>query len=125
MDKIGIDVVPVSRIRASLERHKEAFFARILTPKEREYCSGARMVERVAGRVAAKEAVMKVIGQGWPALSWTDIEILPGAHGRPTVSLSGKALESAGAACLEAVDVSITHDGGLAIAVALGGVRRA
>jgi len=83
------------------------------------------MIERVAGRVAAKEAVMKVIGEGWPAVSWTDIEVLPGASGRPVVSLSGRAREFAAAAGLDVLDVSITHDGDLAIAAALGTVRRA
>ena len=125
MDRIGIDVVPLSRIRTSLDRHKDAFLAKILTPKEGEYCAGVRMIERVAGRVAAKEAVMKVIGEGWPAVSWTDIEVLPGASGRPVVSLSGRAREFAAAAGLDALDVSITHDGDLAIAAALGTVRRA
>ena len=124
MDRIGIDVVPLARIRTSLDRHKDAFLAKMLTPKEREYCTGARMLERVSGRVAAKEAVMKVIGQGWPALSWADIEVLPDATGRPAVSLFGKAREFADAAGLDALDVSITHDGDLAIAAALGTVRR-
>ena len=124
MDRIGVDVVPLTRIRTSLERHKDALFRKMLTPKETEYCSGARMLERVAGRVAAKEAVMKVIGQGWPSLAWTDIEVLPDATGRPTVSLHGKAADFARSEGIEAIDVSITHDGSLAIAVALGVLRR-
>ncbi|MGE5579977.1 MAG: holo-ACP synthase [Bacillota bacterium] len=123
MNRIGIDVVPVSRIRTSLERRQDAYFAKLLTPREAEYCAGVRMIERVAGRVAAKEAVMKVIGQGWPAVGWTDIEVLPGPAGRPVVCLTGRALEHAQVVGLEDIDVSITHDGDLAIAAALGSLR--
>lgn len=123
MNRVGIDVVPVRRIRTSLERHPDAFIRKMLTPREAGHCEGARMVERVAGRVAAKEAVMKVIGQGWPTIGWTDIEVLPGPGGRPVVCLSGRALEHAEALGLQDIDVSITHDGDLAIAAALGSLR--
>lgn len=119
-----MDVVPLGRIRTSLDRHREAFLARLLTPAEAQYCAGARTVERVAGRIAAKEAVMKVLGHGWPYVSWTEIEVLPGAAGRPEVRLTGRALGFAEDAGLDGLDVSITHDGDLAIAVALGAARR-
>ena len=124
LNRIGIDVVSQNRIKASLERHRTAFIARLLTPSEAEYCSGAREVERIAGRIAAKEAVMKIIGQGWPNVAWTDIEVLPGEGGRPSVSLTGRAKDFADAAGISALDVSITHDAGLAIAVAAGSLRR-
>jgi holo-[acyl-carrier protein] synthase len=123
MNRVGIDVVPIARIRASLARYEDVFLRKMLTPREAEYCSGARMVERVAGRVAAKEAVMKVIGQGWPTVGWTDIEVMPGPGGRPSVRLTGRALEHAHAMGLQDIDVSITHDGDLAIAAALGSLR--
>ncbi len=118
--RIGVDVVPVGRIRRSLESHGEAFRRRLLTPDESEHCRGPREAERVAGRVAAKEAIMKVLGNGWPAISWTSIEVLPDKSGRPVVRLSGKAAETMRELGLSAVDVSITHDGDLAIAAALG-----
>lgn len=125
MDRIGVDVVPLGRIRTSLDRHGDALRARLLTPSENRYCAGARAVERVAGRIAAKEAIMKVLGQGWPYVSWTDIEVTPGTAGRPEVTLTGRALALAEDAGLEGLDVSITHDGDFAIAVAFGAVRRA
>lgn len=63
---------------------------------------------------------MKVLGEGWPAIPWTDISVLPGQSGRPSAFLSGKALAALELLGLGGVDVSITHDGDLAIAVALG-----
>lgn len=118
--RVGVDIVAQGRIRRSLERHGQAFLSRLLTPEEVSYCQGPRMLERVSGRIAAKEAVMKVLGQGWPAVAWTDIAVLPDGLGRPVAALSGKALEAMGTLGFAAVDVSITHDGDLAIAVALG-----
>lgn len=118
--RIGIDVVPQARIRRSLEQHEQAFLSRLLTPEEAAYCAGARAVERVSGRVAAKEAVMKVLGDGWPAIPWTDISVMPGESGRPVATLTGKALAAMESLGVSALDVSITHDGDLAIAVALG-----
>jgi phosphopantetheine--protein transferase-like protein len=123
MSRIGVDVVSLGRVRSSLARHADAFIAKLLTPAEAEYCAGARMVERIGGRIAAKEAVMKVIGQGWPALGWTDIEVLPGESGRPEVKLTGRAKGFADAEGLQRLDISITHDGDLAIAVAFGSLR--
>ncbi len=115
-----MDIVPFGRIERSLNAHYDAFVRRVLTEKELSYCQGKRMVERVAGRVAAKEAVMKVLGEGWPRVPWTDIEILSGERGRPVVHMGGKALQHMKGAGLSLIDVSITHDSGLAIAIALG-----
>lgn len=118
--RVGVDVVVLPRVKRSLERHGSAFLSRFLTPEEALYCRGPRMLERVAGRLAAKEAVMKVLGRGWPAVSWTDIAVLADSSDRPAATLSGKARTFMDSLGLAAIDVSITHDGDLAIAVAIG-----
>ncbi|NLA61425.1 MAG: holo-ACP synthase [Firmicutes bacterium] len=118
--RIGVDIVPVGRIRRSLESFGDAFRKRLLTPGESEYCRRGREPERVAGRVAAKEAVMKVLGLGWPAIPWTSIEVLPDESGRPAVHLTGKAAEAMSRLGIMAIDVSITHDCDVAIAAAIG-----
>ena len=118
--RIGVDIVPVGRIRKSLQSFGDAFRKRVLTPREWEYCRGGREPERVAGRVAAKAAVMDVLGAGWPGIRWTSIEVLPDESGRPEVSLTGKAALAMSRLGISAIDVSITHDGDLAIAAALG-----
>lgn len=120
--RIGVDVVDVGRIRRSLQSFGDAFRRKLLTPGESDYCRGPREPERVAGRVAAKEAVMKVLGLGWPAIPWTSIEVLPDEYGRPAVSLNGKAAEAMSRLGISAIDVSITHDGDIAIAAAIGTV---
>ena len=74
--RIGIDVVPLERIRQSLEAEPSKYAARFLTQSESLYCQGPRIIERLAGRIAAKEAVMKLLGDGWPNVAWTDIEVV-------------------------------------------------
>ncbi|WP_374399836.1 holo-ACP synthase [Niveibacterium sp.] len=62
---IGTDIVSITRVRASLERHGEAFAERILAPSEllefRAVRDGARLL---AKRFAAKEAFAKAFGTG-------------------------------------------------------------
>lgn len=118
--KIGIDIILVSRIGKSFSSRPSSFLKRFFNESERVHCEGPRRVETIAGRIAAKEAVMKVLGTGWPKIPWTDIEILTGENERPFVKLKGKALRVMEKLKLSSIDISITHDGGLAVAVALG-----
>ncbi len=121
--RVGIDVVPILRVQESMTSDPSRYLAKFLTAAEASYCQragGSWSLERVAGRIAAKEAVMKVLGEGWPRIGWTDIEVLPGSNRRPYVTLSGEARALSKSLGMKALDVSITHDGGLAIAAALG-----
>ena len=115
--EIGIDVVDIERIRTTLARYPERFRRRVLTPPEDRYC-GAR-VERVAGRWAAKEAVSKVLGLGVRGVGWREIEVLPNRAGQPQVRLHARAAQRAAAMGLRDVTVSISHERGVAVAVAI------
>ena len=88
---IGTDITHIERIK---KLSPEAV-ARLLTTSEAEYCNRyATAHERVAGRFAAKEAILKALGTGWSqGIGWQQIEILPDGSGAPIVTLSGKALE--------------------------------
>lgn len=87
---IGSDVVEIDRVRKLYDRFGENFLHRILTDEERAYCKKhADPVPRIAGRFAAKEAVVKALGQGFgEKISWQDIAILPSKNGKPEVALS-------------------------------------
>lgn len=104
----GIDIVGIERFRRLIER-KPNFLARFFTPAELEYGSRApEPVTRLAGTFAAKEAVMKALGLT-PAPAWSRrIEILRDASGAPHARVGSRR-----------VAVSISHDGGLAVALAL------
>ncbi|KPK75317.1 MAG: hypothetical protein AMJ79_11555 [Phycisphaerae bacterium SM23_30] len=114
----GIDLVDESRIEKLRRRHGGRFLERIFTSAELQYCQKyRRQSERLAGRFAVKEAVMKMLGTGWRGgIAWTDIETINDAAGRPEVRLSGKVAQLAGEMAIEEVSVSITHAQGLAIA---------
>ena len=120
----GIDVVEVERIAEMLRRHEDRFLERVFTPAEQAYARRHRgLAQRLAGRFAVKEAVLKLLGTGWRnGLAWTDIETTNNPMGRPVVRLTGEALRLADEKGVDRVCVSITHAAGLAIAsvVALG-----
>jgi holo-[acyl-carrier protein] synthase len=119
----GIDIVETSRIRQLLEEHGERFLNRCFTPAEQGYCrrSPRRYVEHLAGRFAAKEAVLKVLGTGWRGgIAWTDMEILPEPSGRPNLVLSGESLRIARELGISRWHISISHIETHATASAIG-----
>lgn len=88
---IGHDVVEIERVKVMLSgRIGEKLMRRVLTPAELELPGrSTRTAEFLAGRFAAKEAVSKAFGCGiGQVLGFVDMEILPDAAGKPSVSLS-------------------------------------
>jgi len=119
----GIDIVETARIKALLDNHAERFLERCFTPREQQYCglNPKRYVEHLAGRFAAKEAVLKVLGTGWRGgIAWTDIEILPEPSGQPRVALTGECARIARELGITRWHVSISHIQTHATASAIG-----
>ena len=116
--ELGIDIIKVDRIRASLERFGERFTRRVLTETEQRYVRGRP--ETMAGRWAAKEAVSKVLGLGVRGIGWRDIEIERLPTGQPAVRLHGRAADRAGQLGMERIAVSISHELDYAVAIAFG-----
>ncbi len=118
----GIDLVHCPRIARMWEDHGDRFLARVYSERERAYCLDYKdPVVRLAGRFAAKEAVMKMLGTGWRGgIEWPDIETLPDPLGKPLVTLHGKAAEAARATGIAHVLISISHSGDYAMASAIG-----
>ena len=117
----GIDVVSIERIRKSMDRSGEAFLRRICTESEIELAgkgTAERQAEFLAGRFAAKEAISKALGTGFGGLgvSMTDMEVLRKENGAPYVVLSGRAKEVYGKNGGKCISISISHDGGVAVA---------
>jgi holo-[acyl-carrier protein] synthase len=118
IQELGIDIIKVDRIRASIERFGERFSKRVLTPAEQRYVR--LRPETFAGRWAAKEAVSKVLGLGVRGIGWRDIEVERLPTGQPAVRLHGRAAERARQLGMERVAVSISHESDYAVAVAFG-----
>jgi holo-[acyl-carrier protein] synthase len=115
---VGIDLLSIERVRRVLDRHRERFLRRVYTPEEVAYCRGR--VNELAARFAAKEAMMKALGTGIRGVGWREIEVLPDRRGKPLVYLYGRAKARAEKIGLRAVDVSLTHEGGFAVAAVAG-----
>lgn len=117
----GIDIVVVKRIEQVWQRHGEHFLRRVFTVGEKAYCLEHRTPAiRLAGRFAAKEAILKALGTGWRGgIEWTDIETLPDPLGKPLVTLSGHTAQLADSLGVDRFLLSISHAGDYAIASAI------
>jgi holo-[acyl-carrier protein] synthase len=115
---IGVDIVDVGRVHAMLERYRDRFVKRVFTDAENRYASNSvKSAERLAGRFAVKEAVLKAFGTGKSqGILWRDVETVPGPKGRPKVNLYGNADKYMKILNADRVHVSISHDGGKAVA---------
>ncbi|MEW6102839.1 MAG: holo-ACP synthase [bacterium] len=106
---IGTDLVDVSRIRKASKKWKDRFLEKIFTEDELSYCNlKNNPYPHLAGRFAAKEAVMKALGVGFPAISFKDIEIT-NHSGPPGVILKGRARRIAKKKDILKILVSISH----------------
>jgi holo-[acyl-carrier protein] synthase len=123
--RIGTDIVYVPRIRLAVERFGDRFLQRIYTPGEQQDClqsSPAQILPpdilRLAGRWAAKEAVVKALGTGWVGIPYLDVEIRRLATGAPGVCLHRKAAHLAEAKLGEGQwHLSLSHDTDYAVAM--------
>lgn len=119
----GIDIVETARIRNMHEEHGQRFLDRCFTAAEQAYCarSQKRYYEHLAGRFAAKEAILKVLGTGWRSgIAWTDIEILPNDKGQPIVTLANVTKEISDKMGIRVWHLSISHIETHATASAIG-----
>ncbi len=118
----GVDMVDCERFREAIDKHGDRFLHRVFTAGELAYCMGKkREMEHLAGRFAAKEAVLKVLGTGWArGINWTDIEVLNEPSGQPRVYLSGRCRQIAEALGIGGILISISHIVTHAIASAIG-----
>jgi len=117
MIKCGIDLLRTSRLADINPAIRVRFIRRVYT--ETEIAQARDDNDTLSGIFAAKEAVSKALGTGIGKVAWQDIEILHAPGGEPSVFLHGAALEVARAKGLNEWSVSITHEGGMAAAVAV------
>ena len=113
---IGSDLIDIRRIEQTIARHGERFLSRIFTDVERAKAERRKnRIDTYAKRFAAKEACAKALGTGLRAgVFWRDMGVVNLPSGRPTMRLTGGALERLRAitpAGHEArIDVTITDE---------------
>jgi holo-[acyl-carrier protein] synthase len=119
---LGSDITDARRIAKVIERHGDRFLSRVFTDVERAKAERRKnRVETYAKRFAAKEACAKALGTGIRGgVWWRDMGVINMPSGRPTMALTGGALEQlqkitpAGHAAQ--IDLTITDEGPMAVA---------
>jgi holo-[acyl-carrier protein] synthase len=110
----GVDTVSLSRFESKLAetpRLKDRLFLDIETLNN----GAAASIQTLAGRFAAKEAVIKALG-GEPGIEWHGIEVGKESSGKPVIWLHGETAKLALRAGVRKLHVSISHDGDVAVA---------
>jgi holo-[acyl-carrier protein] synthase len=110
----GVDIIEIPRIKQVLDRYGQRFLNRVFTPDEIAYCRGR--APNLAGRFAAKEAVMKALGTGVRGVSWKDIEVIRADSGAPSLRLHGRAEKRAQRLQVGEMSLSISHSREYAVA---------
>ena len=114
--RTGCDLQRIDDVTDAIRDFGERYLDRVYTPAEQEAgrLGGAASL---AARFAAKEAVLKVIGTA-DGVDPREVEITH-ENGRPVVRLSGLAATLAEEAGVGPIDVSLSHSGDHALAVAV------
>ena len=111
---VGVDIIEIERIAATLERFGARFLERVYTEGEIAYCRGR--APQLAARFAAKEAAMKALGTGTRGVSWRDVEVTRTRAGEPGIVLHGRADARARAIGVDRLAVSLSHSRAYAVA---------
>jgi holo-[acyl-carrier protein] synthase len=123
MLRTGVDLVDIDRVRQLAVAGGRAFLDQTWTRAEQAYCAGS--AERLAARWGAKEAVMKALGTGFPDVEHLDVEVVSTQGEAPRLRLSGDAADYAARLNLTEWSLSLSHDGGFALAFVVATDQRA
>ena len=122
---IGNDIIDIRRIEKTIARFGDKFIQRIFTPVEQ--AKSDRRANRAASyakRYAAKEACSKALGTGFRAgIFWKDMGVVNLPSGKPTMALTGGALERLKAitppGMVPQIDISITDEEEMAYVIVI------
>ena len=117
---VGVDVIEIKRVAATLARFGDRFLERVFTEGETAYCRGR--APQLAARFAAKEAVMKALGTGTRGVGWREVEVTRKPTGEPGIALHGRAAERAARLGIDRIAVSLSHSRHYAVASVIGRV---
>ena len=106
---IGVDVVDLRRFERAASR-TPALLQRLFTEAERTL-----PLHSLAGRFAAKEALIKAIGDS-TGVRWHDMEVVSNELGNPSFTLHNAVSRIVADLGVDAIHRSMSHDAGVAIA---------
>jgi holo-[acyl-carrier protein] synthase len=106
---IGVDLVDMNRFEHRVNK-TPGLIEKIFREDERDVAA-----RTLAGRFAAKEALVKAFG-GSNGMHWHDVKISKNELGAPLISLFGSTAEVATQKGIANIHLSISHDGDYAMA---------
>ena len=108
---VGSQILEVARVRHLLERHADAFLARVFTAEERAACGDrVHAAEHYAAVWAAKEATLRSLGLSWHrGIAWADVAVQSGGSGPPRLHVSGGVGEAAATLRVTGWHVTTAH----------------
>jgi holo-[acyl-carrier protein] synthase len=88
---LGVDLIEIDRVKKAHLKHGQRFIDRLFTVGESQYClRKADPYPSLAGRFAAKEAIIKSFSHGFGGRwKWNQIEVVRERSGKPTIKLTG------------------------------------
>lgn len=111
---IGVDVVDLARFEASVVR-TPGVLTRLFAESE-QYSDGVpRGVSSMAARFAAKEALIKAIGDS-AGVRWHDMAVVSDPLRNPTFEVYNALADIVAGRGITRIHLSMTHDAGVAIA---------
>jgi holo-[acyl-carrier protein] synthase len=122
---LGNDIIDIRRVERTIERYGDRFLSRVFTDIERRKSDGrAGRAASYAKRFAAKEACAKALGTGFrQGVFWRDMGVVNLPSGRPTLELTGGALQALTDLTPEGhavrIDLTITDDFPMAQAIVI------
>ena len=117
---VGIDIVEVERVQRAVERRGQPFLDRIWTVGEQEFGRGSKgWYESLAGRFAAKEAVLKALGSGLRQARWHEVEVEREPWSAPRIKLHGQVAARAEQMGIALWHLSLSHSAHYAVATAI------
>ena len=111
---IGVDVVEVARFERAASR-TPALLARLFAESEQIQDGRALPLRSLAARFAAKEALIKALGDS-QGVTWHDMPVVADGLRTPSFALRGGVARIAEERGITAVHLSMSHDAGIAIA---------
>lgn len=111
---IGVDVVDLARFERALQRTPQ-LKARLFAESEQVKDGAPLPLRSLAGRFAAKEALIKALGDS-TGVQWHDMRVVNDHLGNPSFELQDSTKAIAAARGITALHLSMSHDAGIAIA---------
>jgi holo-[acyl-carrier protein] synthase len=120
--RVGVDLTAVGEVAESLAVQGERYLHRLFTDHEVASSEGpdGPVPESLAARFAAKEAALKVLRPEGSRPEWRDIEVRRAANGACDLVLHRNAATLAVEQGIEELSLSLSHEGGMAVAVVVG-----